>query len=239
MSPLKIAHPVASAAFVAGTLAASAATAQAPTPAEVKAIAADAYLYAYPMLYNYKTLFQQTARPFVPRVHRRLQSLPALLARLHPRRQGHRYAKQRHALFVGVARSARRAHGGPGAGVLADRYYVLQWFDLYTHNFAYIGARATGTEAGDYLFAGPGWNGVTPPGIKQVIRSETQLVGTLTRTAWSGSQDRDGLVAMQRQYRIRSLSEYTGSQAAGTRAGSTNSRPGTRHARIRSAPSTI
>ena len=91
-----------------------------------------------------------------------------------------------------------------------DRYYVLQWFDLYTHNFAYIGARATGTEAGDYLFAGPGWNGETPKGIKQVFRSETQFIGTLTRTAWTGPEDRDGLVAMQRQYRIRPLSEYTG-----------------------------
>ena len=39
-----------------------------------------------------------------------------------------------------------------------NRYYVLQWFDHYTHNFAYVGAHATGTDAGDYLFVGPGWN---------------------------------------------------------------------------------
>jgi hypothetical protein len=35
--------------------------AQSVSPAEARAIAADAYLYAYPMPYNYKTLFQQTA----------------------------------------------------------------------------------------------------------------------------------------------------------------------------------
>jgi hypothetical protein len=91
-----------------------------------------------------------------------------------------------------------------------DRYYVLQWFDLYTHNFAYIGSRATGGEAGDYLLAGPGWSGETPKGIKQVLRSETQFIGTLTRTSWTGPEDREGLVAMQRQYRIRPLSEYSG-----------------------------
>ena len=96
---------------------------------------------------------------------------------------------------------------------MADpRTDITQWFDLYTHNFAYIGARATGTEAGDYLFAGPGWNGETPKGIKQVIRSETQMVGTLTRTSWAGDVDHDGLVAMQRQYRIRPLSEYNGAK---------------------------
>jgi len=35
-------------------------------PAEAKAIAADAYLYAYPLLYNYKTLFQQAVDPSFP-----------------------------------------------------------------------------------------------------------------------------------------------------------------------------
>lgn len=33
---------------------------------EAKKIASDAYLYAYPMLYNYKTLFQQAADPSFP-----------------------------------------------------------------------------------------------------------------------------------------------------------------------------
>jgi hypothetical protein len=92
---------------------------------------------------------------------------------------------------------------------------VLQLFDLYTHNFAYIGSRATGSEAGDFLFVGPDWNGETPKGIKQIIRAETQIVGTLTRTAWTGEADREALVSMQRQYRIRPLSEYAGSQAPG------------------------
>ena len=49
-----------------------------------------------------------------------------------------------------------------------NRYYVLQWFDLYTHNFAYVGSRATGTEAGDYLFVGTSWRGETPKGIRSV-----------------------------------------------------------------------
>ena len=33
---------------------------------EAKKIATEAYLYAYPMLYNYKTLFQQAADPSFP-----------------------------------------------------------------------------------------------------------------------------------------------------------------------------
>ncbi len=40
-----------------------------------------------------------------------------------------------------------------------DRYYSLQFIDLYTFNFAYVGSRATGNEAGNYLLAGPGLEG--------------------------------------------------------------------------------
>lgn len=35
-------------------------------------------------------------------------------------------------------------------------------------NFAYVGKRATGTEAGDYLVSGPGWKGTMPQGITQI-----------------------------------------------------------------------
>ena len=39
------------------------------------------------------------------------------------------------------------------------------------------------------MIAGPRWSGRTPPGIKQVFRSETDLVMTLTRTALKGPDD--------------------------------------------------
>jgi len=74
-------------------------------------------------------------------------------------------------------------------------------------------------------------------GIKQVLRSETQIIGTLTRTAWTGPEDHDGLVAMQRQYRIRPLSEYT-EIGHRRRRQFINFRLGTKRAPIRSASST-
>ena len=39
------------------------------------------------------------------------------------------------------------------------RYYSVQLSDGNTYNYGYIGSRATGSEAGDYLVVGPGWNG--------------------------------------------------------------------------------
>ena len=47
------------------------------------------------------------------------------------------------------------------------RYYSVQLIDGNTYNFGYIGSRATGNEAGDYLVVGPDWKGETPAGIKR------------------------------------------------------------------------
>jgi hypothetical protein len=91
-----------------------------------------------------------------------------------------------------------------------ERYYVNQWVDLYTHNFAYTGARATGREAGDYLIAGPGWQGAVPAGIRQVFRAETDIVMTLTRTGVDGEADIPAMKAVQAGYRLTPLSAYAG-----------------------------
>ena len=50
-----------------------------------------------------------------------------------------------------------------------SRYYSVQLCDGNTFNYGYIGSRATGNEAGDYMVAGPDWKGETPPGIKKVF----------------------------------------------------------------------
>jgi hypothetical protein len=49
-----------------------------------------------------------------------------------------------------------------------DRYYSVQFSDPFDVNFAYVGTRTTGTQAGDYLITGPGWNGSLPQGMKQI-----------------------------------------------------------------------
>jgi hypothetical protein len=176
---------------------------------EAQKIATEAYLYAYPMLYNYKTLFQQAADP----------SFPGYVGGFNRFRHYSRGFTPADKDIVTPSNDTpyswawldlRTEPMVVSVPASPDRYYVQQWFDLYTHNFAYLGSRATGTAAGDYLFVGPNWNGEAPAGITKVLRAETDIIGTLTRTSWSGPADRDGLVATQRQYRIRPLSEFTG-----------------------------
>jgi hypothetical protein len=90
------------------------------------------------------------------------------------------------------------------------RYYSLQFIDMYTHNFAYVGSRATGNEAGHYLLADPAWQGAVPAGVKSVIRSETNFAFVLYRTQLFGTSDLEEVKKIQAQYKVQPLSQFTG-----------------------------
>lgn len=54
----------------------------------------------------------------------------------------------------------------PDAG---DRYYSVQFTDPATNAAAaYVGTRATGNRAGDYLITGPRWTAALPPGATRI-----------------------------------------------------------------------
>ncbi|MGM4988146.1 DUF1254 domain-containing protein [Tardiphaga sp. 841_E9_N1_2] len=94
-----------------------------------------------------------------------------------------------------------------------DRYFVFQMMDLYTFNFDYVGSRTTGNGGGDFLIAGPDWNGPVPSGITKVIRSETQLVNVVGRTQLFNPGDLENLRKIQSGYQLRPLSRYLGTTA--------------------------
>jgi hypothetical protein len=94
-----------------------------------------------------------------------------------------------------------------------SRYYSVQFIDMYTFNFAYMGSRATGNGAGSYLLAGPGWKGEKPKGIKQVIRSETEFAFALIRTQLFDPADIEKVKAIQAGYKVEPLSQFLGQPA--------------------------
>ncbi len=93
------------------------------------------------------------------------------------------------------------------------RYYSLQFIDMYTFNFAYVGSRATGNGAGSFLLAGPNWQGEKPEGIKDIIRSETELVFVLYRTQLFGPDDIENVKSIQAGYKVEPLSAFLGKPA--------------------------
>jgi hypothetical protein len=90
----------------------------------------------------------------------------------------------------------------------AKRYYSVQLCDGNTYNYGYIGTRTTGSEAGDYMVVGPDWKGTTPPGIKKVFRSSTQLSLAGYRTQLFSPDDLDNVKKVQAGYKVQALSAY-------------------------------
>jgi hypothetical protein len=89
--------------------------------------------------------------------------------------------------------------GGPVRLEVPDtlgRYYVLQFVDAWTNNFAYVGHRATGTEAGSFLLVSHGWDGEPLSGAR-VIRFPTSVATIVGRFAVNGEADLPNVAALQ------------------------------------------
>ena len=88
------------------------------------------------------------------------------------------------------------------------RYYSVMLCDGNTYNYGYVGTRATGSEAGDYMVVAPDWKGATPSGIKKVFRSSTQFSLAIYRTQLFSPDDLDNVKKVQAGYKVQTLSAY-------------------------------
>ncbi|MEY9951296.1 DUF1254 domain-containing protein [Leifsonia sp. EB34] len=79
---------------------------------------------------------------------------------------------------------------------VGERYYVLQFVDAWTNNFAYVGTRATGSAAGEFLLVPPGWEGEGPDDAT-VIRFPTRVGTIVGRWAVAGEDDLPAVHALQ------------------------------------------
>lgn len=89
-----------------------------------------------------------------------------------------------------------------------ERYYSVMLCDGNAYNYGYIGTRATGPEAGDYLVVGPSWKGETPAGIKKVFHSTTPFALSIFRTQLFNAEDMPNVVKVQAGYKAQGLSAF-------------------------------
>jgi len=88
---------------------------------------------------------------------------------------------------------------------VGGRYYSVQLTDPSNNtNFAYVGKRVTGTEAGDYLISGPGWTGSVPQGMTR-ISSPNNSVLVVGRTLVESDADVSAAYALSKQIHLRQL----------------------------------
>ncbi|MEJ2710355.1 MAG: DUF1254 domain-containing protein [Anaerolineales bacterium] len=87
------------------------------------------------------------------------------------------------------------------------RYYSVQFTDPSGGtDFAYAGTRATGTQAGDYLIAGPGWKRQVPSGMTQ-LSSPNDSVLVIGRVLVESDSDLPPAYKLAKQIQITPLSQ--------------------------------
>lgn len=90
---------------------------------------------------------------------------------------------------------------------MAGRYYAVQFTDPSDGtNFAYVGKRVTGTQAGDYLITGPGQKGTAPQDMKQ-ISSPNNSVMVIGRVFVENDSDLPVAYRLAKQIQLTPLNQ--------------------------------
>jgi hypothetical protein len=180
------------------------------SPEEARTIAKDAYTYANPMVDHYRGLynyFVDKNSPDYKGPWNQVINLPRVYT--HEDR-----AVQTPNSDTPYSFAALELRTEPMVLTVPDieegRYFSVQLIDMYTHNFAFIGTRSTGNDGGNFLIAGPDWDGETPDGIEKVIRSETKWVFAVYRTQLFNPDDLENVTQIQSGYSIQPLSSFLG-----------------------------
>jgi hypothetical protein len=201
------------AAFVCRAIFPPYANAQAITAEEARTIAKDAVIYGFPLVDSYRIQYSYFVDKSDPEYKANWNELYNTARVYTPDDKAIQTPNSDTPYsFVGADLRAEPLVFTVPA-IEKERYYSLQFIDMYTFNFAYVGSRATGNEAGSYLLAGPNWKGETPKGIKAVIHSETELAFVLYRTQLFNPGDIDNVKKIQAAYKVQPLSAFLGEAA--------------------------
>jgi hypothetical protein len=179
-----------------------------PSPAEAEIIAKEAFIYGYPMVENYKTMFAyaiykdnpQYKAPFNQIYNTARVSTPQDTTVVTPN------SDTPYSFLWADLRAEPLVLGVPQ--IEKNRYYSLQFVDLYTYNFAYVGTAVTGNGEGKFLLAGPNWKGRVPKGVKEVFRADTDFVLVGYRTQLFNPEDIDNVKKIQAGYTVQPLSQF-------------------------------
>lgn len=180
---------------------------------EAQEIAREAYVWGFPIVMNYKTMFNYVIDRQGPEYKAPFNQLSCVARLFTPNDKAvvTPNADTPYCMFWMDLRAEPQVLTVPE--IEPERFYHFQLIDLYTHNFDYVGTLTSGNGAGKFLLAGPGWSGEKPDGITEVIRSETDFIFNVTRTQLFGSDDLDNVKTIQASYDLQPLSTFLGAAA--------------------------
>jgi hypothetical protein len=190
------------------------------TPMEAEAIAEEAYIYAYPMMESYRTMYVQAIDRTAPGYLAPFNEITHMTSLLGPEFKD--VVRPNNDTLYSTAWLDLRAQPMViTVPKIGDRYFSVQLIDMFTHNFAYMGTRATKGEAGSYVVASPAWQGAKPGDTRAVFRSESEFVYCIVRIEVRGPDDVAAVNALQDEFHLTPLHVFLGRSRAPEASGIT------------------
>ncbi len=178
--------------------------------AEITAIAKEAYIYGYPMVKNYKDMYVSAIDVQNPNYKKPFNEF-YMSTRINTPADNEKETARNDTPYGSVWLDLRREPLVMTVPAIEDnRYYSVQFTDLYAYNFDYVGTRTSGNSGGKFLIAGPDWKGDVPAGINRVIRADTQFVHGLVRIQLLNPGDLENVQKIQEGFALEPLSLYAG-----------------------------
>jgi len=193
-------------AVMAGLLGASALQA-AVSPKETRRIALQAYVYTYPLVLMDVTRRQMTNFPAGERPGR-----GPMMQFVHMRQFPEAHFKEVvrpnfDTLYSLAWVDLRKEPVILSVPEVKDRFYMMPMLDMWTDVFSVVGTYGTGTAAGNYAIALPGWKGELPKGVQR-IDAPTPFVWILGRTQTNGPKDYEYIHTIQDGFKVVPLSSW-------------------------------
>jgi len=177
------------------------------TSQDAQSIAEEAYIFGYPMLEHYKTMYanviDETSSAYKAPFNQKFDE-----TKLYTPKDTLIITPNSDTLYTVLWMDLRTEPQVLSIPAIDERYFSFQLNDAYTYNFDYIGSRTTGDKGGTFLFVGPNWNGDIPEGITKVLEPETEIIFTLGRTQVFSNDDLDAAISIMDDYKIQPLSQY-------------------------------
>lgn len=189
-------------------LSASASADFSASPEEARGIAKEAYLYGFPVVEMYKTLYTQAVDKGGPNFKAPFNHIGNTAKVFTPKDTAF-VTPNSDTPYSFVWMDLRAEPVVLTLPQIAEeRYYSVQLIDLYTQNFAYLGTRSTGNKGGHFMIAGPDWKGQQPVNIDRLVRSESNIAYALYRTQLFDEKDLEKVKRIQNGYKVQTLSQY-------------------------------
>jgi hypothetical protein len=87
------------------------------------------------------------------------------------------------------------------------RYYLVAVLGAWTNVVASLGSRTTGTKKAEFAIVGPNWRDKLPGGVFEV-HSPTELAWLFARMQTSGGMDREAAARIQNEFKLTNLAGH-------------------------------